>query len=34
MTLKQFLEVLAIGMPYTVGTENGNGWLFYYDGDN
>lgn len=34
MTLNQFLEVLAVGMPYTIGTENGEGWLFYYDGNN
>ena len=27
MKLKDFLEVLAVGMPFTVGTENGTGWV-------
>lgn len=34
MKLKDFLEVLAARMPFTVGTENGSGWVFYYDGKN
>lgn len=32
MTLKEFLNVLATGMPYTVGTEYEEGWIAYYDG--
>lgn len=34
MTLKSFLEVLAVRMPFTVGTEDGEGWLVYYDGEH
>lgn len=34
MTLRNFLEVLAVGMPFTVATENGHGWISYYDGEH
>ena len=34
MKLKDFLKVIAVGMPFTVGTESGTGWVFYYDGKN
>lgn len=33
-TLKDFLDVLAVSAPYTVGTEDGEGWIVYYDGEN
>lgn len=33
MKLKDFLEVLAVGMPYTIGIEFGQGWIAYYDGE-
>ncbi len=34
MTLKSFLEVLAVSMPFTVGTVEGEGWIVYYDGEH
>ncbi len=34
MTLKSFLEVLAVSMPFTVGTIEGQGWIVYYDGEH
>ena len=34
MTLKSFLEVLAVSMPFTVGTIEGEGWIVYYDGEH
>lgn len=34
MTLRKFLEVLAVGMPFTVGTIEGQGWIAYYDGEH
>lgn len=34
MKLKDFLEVLAVSMPFTVATIEGEGWLLYYDGEH
>lgn len=34
MTLRKFLEVLAVSMPFTVGTTDGQGWIVYYDGEH
>lgn len=34
MKLVEFLDVLAVGMPYTVGAWEGQAWLTYYDGKN
>ena len=34
MTLRKFLEVLAVSMPFTVGTIDGQGWIVYYDGEH
>lgn len=34
MTLRKFLEVLAVSMPFTVGTIGGQGWVVYYDGEH
>jgi len=34
MTLKSFLEALAISMPFTVGTVDGQGWIVYHDGEH
>ena len=32
MALKELLEVLAMSIPYTIGTVCGQGWIVYYDG--
>lgn len=34
MTLREFLKALSVSMPYTVGAENGQRWLVYYDGEH
>ena len=34
MTLRKFLEVLAVSMPFTVGTIDGQGWIVYYDDEH
>lgn len=34
MTLRNFLEVLAVSMPFTVGTIDGQGWVVYHDGEH
>lgn len=31
ITLKRAMRILN-GEAYTIGTENGNGWLYYFDG--
>lgn len=32
MTLRKAMRVLVDGEAWTVATENGEGWLFYFDG--
>ena len=34
MALKELLEVLAMSIPYTIGTVCGQGWIVYYDGSH
>lgn len=35
MKLRQFLaEIISDGCPFTIGTEQGEGWVYYYDGKN
>lgn len=31
-TLRKMMRILDEGEPYTIGTYNGEGWLFYFDG--
>lgn len=31
-TLRKMMRILDEGEPYTIATENGEGWLFYFDG--
>ena len=31
-TLRKAMRMLNENEPYTIGTEDGRGWLFYYDG--
>ena len=33
ITLERAMRILDDGEPWTVATENGEGWLFYYDGE-
>lgn len=33
MKLSKAMRVLDAHEPWTIGTENGNGWLFYFDGE-
>jgi hypothetical protein len=28
------MRILENNEPYTIGTEDGEGWLFYFDGEN
>ena len=32
ISLEKAMRILDKGEPWTVGTENGEGWIFYYDG--
>lgn len=32
ISLEKAMRVLDKGEPWTVGTENGEGWIFYHDG--
>lgn len=32
ITLKRAMKILE-GEPWTIGTEKGEGWLFYFDGE-
>lgn len=32
LTLRKAMKVLDNGEAWTIGTENGQGWIFYYDG--
>lgn len=31
-TLRKMMRILDEGEPYTIATDNGEGWLFYFDG--
>lgn len=32
ISLEKAMRILDAGEPWTVATENGEGWIFYYDG--
>ena len=32
ITLERAMKILSEGEPWTIGTEEGEGWLFYFDG--
>lgn len=32
ITLEKSMKVLSEGEPWTIGTEKGQNWLFYFDG--
>lgn len=32
ITLKRMMKIAEPGEPWTMGTEDGEGWLFYFDG--
>lgn len=32
ITLERAMKILLEGEPWTIGTEKGEGWLFYFDG--
>lgn len=34
ITLKQAMRILENNEPYTIGAEEGEGWFFYFDGEN
>lgn len=32
ITLRKAMKILNPGEPWTIGTESGEGWIYYYDG--
>ena len=33
ITLKRMMKIAEPNEPWTIGTEDGEGWLFYFDGE-
>ena len=33
ITLKRMMRIAEPNEPWTIGTEDGEGWLFYFDGE-